>query len=843
MAGAEEVTSYSPASYEADEFTLHLWHLDEESAPFGDEGTSPTTLLGLHNGAESLESSLPGMGRAVSFNHFVRGTPGQGDLVAAVVTASKVISMGPADRAPDGFQYFGEGGAFTYEAVVKLDVLPGDAEVIAMSIVSMDGEGKGKDSERIFNLRIEREGFLNFTPLKGGGAPGGAMASLPKIGPHAVNTTDWFHVAVTYSGQEDDSNNLRLYWTRIGAGASSANFIGGGTLIRDFNGQLGDFALGNEVREFFNRESEPFLGSIDEVRISSVARHPTDYLFVPPSQRSSPLDRGRVEAAAEPSVPLDLQISEVLVDGEPVQISLSGRESLVVSSGFHRLDFDLGFSPGSVTRQVHLRSQLVGLDETWRKAGRGMSLIFEVLDAQGEVISQSIWESIGSSPGWTNRLEESDFVPRTEPLFIPRGAAALRVSLDSGSADTTGSFAIDSLEVVLPGGDGASLWPNGDFSQGDTLSSAAGVPDGWRRGGSDPVVAQMLTTMASAVSEKYSLALIDGDQQKAGNWTAEIPLDGALHGGKTVATRWLEAYNVAPGNVHRASYRNVPPGLYTFRAIWLEDGPVVGGGSIELPIRIPPALWQNTWFWVLLTALVVTLVTTILIQAIRRRTRRQLRQLWMQNVLERDRSRIARDMHDDLGTRVSVIDVEASLASGKLEDDPEGVRRHLNNLGTSARTLVTAMDELVWAVDPGHDSLDHLASYLTRLGEDLFGEGPVRCRLSIPSDLPDHELGSEFRHHVALSVKEALNNVLKHAGPCEVLLSLSCDDEQLRVEVRDTGRGFDLEALPKSRHGLKNLKARMDELGGTCEIASSPGKGTCVSLLCPMRREDVQLIP
>src|SRR5690606_10353385 len=138
-----------------------------------------------------------------------------------------------------------------------------------------------------------------------------------------------------------------------------------------------------------------------------------------------------------------------------------------------------------------------------------------------------------------------------------------------------------------------------------------------------------------------------------------------------------------------------------------------------------------------------------------------------QHALERDRSRIARDMHDDLGTRVTVLNMTAALARRDMEADPAKARRHLEKMSGAARELVSAMDDLVWAVDPAHDTLDHLASHLTRLAEEIFRDSPVRCRLDIPAELPARALSSDFRHHVSLAVKESLHNILQHAGPCE----------------------------------------------------------------------------
>jgi signal transduction histidine kinase len=220
-----------------------------------------------------------------------------------------------------------------------------------------------------------------------------------------------------------------------------------------------------------------------------------------------------------------------------------------------------------------------------------------------------------------------------------------------------------------------------------------------------------------------------------------------------------------------------------------------------------------------------------IVTRLRRRSMRRLETLRVQNALEQDRTRIARDLHDDLGTRVTVLTMTAALARRDLDTDPAKTRRHLEAMAGSARELVAAMDDLVWAVDPAHDTLDHLASHLTRLAEEMFRDSPVRCRLDIPALLPARPLGADFRHHLALAVKESLHNVLRHAGPCEVFLSLKFDGETLTLVIRDTGRGFDPDAPPEG-HGLSNTPARIREIGGSYAIDSAPGRGTSIVIRC-----------
>jgi hypothetical protein len=165
------------------------------------------------------------------------------------------------------------------EVLVRFDTLPG-SWASGGQIIAMDGDGL-ETEDRVFQFRINPSGglpLLQFVKIAG---PAETVATtLPVAGNHAVNATDWFHVAVAYNGDAGAPNNTRFYWTRLAPGVESANQIGMGTLFAEFDSTTmqGDFSIGNDARDA-NGSSEAFIGSIDEVRISSIARTPDDFVF------------------------------------------------------------------------------------------------------------------------------------------------------------------------------------------------------------------------------------------------------------------------------------------------------------------------------------------------------------------------------------------------------------------------------------------------------------------------------------------------------------------------------------------------------------------------------------
>lgn len=812
--------------YVGDEHTLHLWHLDEAAPPFADSGTSPREVRGLLNGASAGVPSIRNFGTSISLNHARNHPPETGPIYGPILLAKPKLSWGDQDRVDAPFPVTGENGAFTIEALVKLDVLPHEARPLAATIVSMDDE---VIEQRVFLFRIEKPGFLSFVPLSGNSVRGGGLATIPATGPHAINTKDWFHVAVTYSGRANVADNLKLYWTRIGDADTVANPIGRGTLTEDLNNKLGDFAIGNTGRSNPHGPWEYFPGNIDEVRISSVARQPDDFFFVSPELK----ERGRLEASlktqAQPAE-TRMMIRQLMVDDIPSPIP-PGQAPMELEPGQHRLDFDFGFVPGSDSDTLVVKCLLEGLDDGWLPTTRGMTMIWEMLDAGDVVISRTAFTASGSSPGFGSDIANSPLVRRVEPLFIPGKTSRIRVSMSSGTPDTTGSWVIDDLALTRSNPPGVSLWQNGGFQEGERSNQTSGVPNDWVRRGSEQGIARLVQ-----LGENKALGLIDAEQGHFAMWisTRELGTRPAKEG-ETFLVSWSEAYNVIPGSSLRATYLSVPPGKYTFRAIAVAGDPDFPSAELAFPIVIREPFWKSAWFVPLVVAAGLVLIGLTLFVIYRRRSRGRIARIKLQSVLEQDRARIARDMHDDLGTRVSALNLTASFVRRALDGDPAKARQLVTRMESAARDLVQAMEGLVWAVNPANDTLDHLAAHLSGMAQDLFRDAPVKLRLSIPADLPAIPLTSDFRHHFALAVKESLNNALKYAGPCEVSLTLVAEDDTLRVDVMDTGAGFD-PAAPRDGNGLRNLASRFEELGGNFLIDSEPGNGTRISLRCRFRK-------
>lgn len=262
----------TPQPYTPDSETLHLWHLDESIAPFANAAQPSHSLTGQHNGALARHTAASGFGSAVNFNTGTGTNRG-------IITYASSLSALVTPETPDTFAYHGPEGAFTIEALVRFDTHPSQW-TSAGQIIAMDGDGSGLQ-DRVFQFRVMSANglaVLQFNKLSV--ATESLTVPLPTEGIHAVATDGWFHVAVTCNGKAGETDNTRFYWTRLDSGMAAANQVGTGTLSANFSFSTmqGDFSIGNEARSS-GGSSEVFIGAIDEVRISSIARSPSDFLF------------------------------------------------------------------------------------------------------------------------------------------------------------------------------------------------------------------------------------------------------------------------------------------------------------------------------------------------------------------------------------------------------------------------------------------------------------------------------------------------------------------------------------------------------------------------------------
>jgi signal transduction histidine kinase len=204
-----------------------------------------------------------------------------------------------------------------------------------------------------------------------------------------------------------------------------------------------------------------------------------------------------------------------------------------------------------------------------------------------------------------------------------------------------------------------------------------------------------------------------------------------------------------------------------------------------------------------------------------------------QRAMEQERARVANDLHDELGAGLTEAGILTSLVKNPAvpQEQKEG---YLDQLAETCRSLVTGLDEIVWAVNPRYDSAADLAGYYSLFAQRFLALAGIACRLQVADSIPEHSLDSRLRHGIFLAFKEALNNVVRHSQATEVTLAAGADDGVLRISIADNGCGFEPGADLPGNDGLAGMKKRMRELGGDCRVDSHPGRGTTVEFTLPL---------
>jgi signal transduction histidine kinase len=235
-----------------------------------------------------------------------------------------------------------------------------------------------------------------------------------------------------------------------------------------------------------------------------------------------------------------------------------------------------------------------------------------------------------------------------------------------------------------------------------------------------------------------------------------------------------------------------------------------------------PRFWQKKWFYPVIVIGLLAMVAISVRLVEQRRALWRIQQLERERAVASERTRIARDIHDEVGAELAQIGLLADMGA---ESQPKLENDRFFQIAKRARHLVAVMDEIVWAVNPRNDNLTRLADYLCQVADDCFTDSPIRLVKDVPTQLPAVPVRAEVRHDLTLAVKEAFANLLKHSRASEARLRLSWNQPGLEISVEDNGYGFD-PAVPSQGNGLANQQARLKRIGGTVELASHAGGGT-----------------
>lgn len=500
-----------------------------------------------------------------------------------------------------------------------------------------------------------------------------------------------------------------------------------------------------------------------------------------------------------------------------------------------RISFD--FPEGATRWAVRLRYKLEGYDAEWRDLDHYyMHVVLKFLDDRKSPVSREEFRTMGSSIGWSGEVTTSRMATRHEQAVVPPRASWMSVWIDSGGHDeTTGIWLVDNFTILETTGENApaSLLFREDFESGRDLGQPQGIFSRWVRDGGDLGGAQVWR----GNQESHGLCILDGNPRDYSAWRLNDQNLLKVVPGQLLRLKWDEAFSIGSGRGGEANYPSLPSGHYQLRVQEVDALGVPTGNEAILPLIVAPPYYANIWFKAALVTMLLALGLIVERLMARARNRRKLELLERRQAVQQERARIARDIHDDLGTVLSRIAMVSESAAIEAQSGSRQQER-LREICSASRQLTRTMEEIVWAQDPQRDCLDNMVDYFCSFATNLLAGSRVACRLDVPVDLPSLPVEAQKRHELFLVFKESLNNVIKHAGASEVRISLKWENHSLRLTVKDDGRGFNVPGAPASKgNGLNNMRSRLQRVGGRVELQSQPGEGTQIEIILPVNDE------
>lgn len=274
-----------------------------------------------------------------------------------------------------------------------------------------------------------------------------------------------------------------------------------------------------------------------------------------------------------------------------------------------------------------------------------------------------------------------------------------------------------------------------------------------------------------------------------------------------------DLYWIKANNNFQAVYSLLPPGEYQFEVRTANESGVFSEASVYT-FEIKPSLVQTWWFKALLGLTFLGIVYLIY-------------RMHVNRILEvvKIRSRLARDLHDDMGSTLSTINILSSMAKTKLGTDPAKSSEYISKISENSHRMMEAMDDIVWSIKPQNDSMEKLIARMREFANQVLESKDILLSMEIDDRVLGMKLSMDARRDLFLIFKEGINNTAKYSGATRVFISFSLNGHYFTMRIRDYGKGFDPEDLDEG-NGLENMKKRAVNLQGNLEIKTKPGQGT-----------------
>jgi len=516
-----------------------------------------------------------------------------------------------------------------------------------------------------------------------------------------------------------------------------------------------------------------------------------------------------------------LAVQSVTVDGRSFPVT---DQNAVNLAPFPK---NIVFGFGSVNKAgsppLRVRYMLEGYETGWHEAVREMDLSVRFYNHAGDQIAQTTYPVAGESTGWTGSLTNSALTHRRETLLVPPQADRLIVVVSSaGPPDAVGIYVVANL--VAAKADGTVLLRS-PFGNESAATADEDPPAGWVHDGLNKSIARVIKFGQDPQTRAF--AVLDEDPNGHGEWHNVIETAPLVTPGDRLVVEWNEMFSIGSGYSREAHYDGLPPGQYRFRVAGVDAFGRLTGLESSVNLIVPQPFWRTPWFLIAVVLVASALTVGVSRYFVWQRMRREMSRLKQQRALEQERLRIARDIHDDLGARVTQISLLSAMS--RNNDSLDKARRDFDRISEMSRELVTALYETVWAVSPENDNLEALGSYLCQMANKLCEQTPLRCRFHVNGLPTEVQLSSQTRHNITMAVKEAIHNAIKHAHASEISISITFTNDVLEISIQDNGRGFK-PGVPTDGNGLSNMRQRLASIGGQCSVESQPGAGTTMRI-------------
>lgn len=242
----------------------------------------------------------------------------------------------------------------------------------------------------------------------------------------------------------------------------------------------------------------------------------------------------------------------------------------------------------------------------------------------------------------------------------------------------------------------------------------------------------------------------------------------------------------------------------------------------KLYIDISPHFYQTRWFLTLIILSAIGLTYLFY----RLRLNRLL-------AVERIRNKVARDLHDDVGSTLSTINILSSMAKTKLLTDPVKTSEYISKITHNSQHMMESMDDIVWSIKPDNDNMQRIVARMREYASSILEPKDIEIEFRIDEKIEELKLNMESRRDVFLIYKEALNNSAKYSQCTQVKVFIGTENKKLVIRITDNGIGFNVQTAD-SGNGLGNMQKRAEVLRGSLDIKSEEGKGTEISLMIPV---------